>query len=189
MGWEGTGWDDNSPFVHCLTARRGAGPLLEMAVSALCNGSQEEPGVGPCCPVRRPLRCSKSPTFPTPQQYRSKRVYLSHCNHKCMHTQSQFIVMTWYSLTGISNAAPVVHNGQLQYPDHDSRSLTSSNLQSHSPLHSRLDGGAGLLLGERREAQVWLHDLEVREELLGQLVVDRRVHDHVITGDLSFVSA
>lgn len=39
---------------------------------------------------------------------------------------------------------------------------------------------ARLLLGERREAQIRLDNLEVGEELLGQLVVDRRVHDDVV---------
>ena len=40
---------------------------------------------------------------------------------------------------------------------------------------------ARLLLGERSEAQVRLHDLEVGEELLGQVVVHRRVDDDVVT--------
>lgn len=41
---------------------------------------------------------------------------------------------------------------------------------------------SGLLLGERREPEVRLHNLEVWEQLLGLLVVDARVHNDVVAG-------
>jgi len=38
-----------------------------------------------------------------------------------------------------------------------------------------------LLLWQWSESQVWLDDPEVREQLLGQFIVDRRVNNHVLT--------
>jgi hypothetical protein len=59
--------------------------------------------------------------------------------------------------------------------------FTATTPRSLSPPRlPRLDGGAGLLLGQGSESEVWLDDPEVGEQLLGLLVLDRRVDDHVV---------
>lgn len=51
------------------------------------------------------------------------------------------------------------------------------------PKSTNLFASSGLLLGQRGEPQVRLDDTEVWEELLGLLILDRRVHNHIVTGD------
>src|ERR1051326_2799483 len=59
----------------------------------------------------------------------------------------------------------------------------SDTVSPHPPSHIiSLLGRAGLVFGERGESQIWLDDPEVREELLGLIVANTRVHNHVITG-------
>lgn len=48
---------------------------------------------------------------------------------------------------------------------------------------SRLCGGRRLLLWQGSGSEVWLDDLEVREQLLCLLVLDAWVHNHIITGN------
>lgn len=50
-------------------------------------------------------------------------------------------------------------------------------------LGSAYLSSSSLLLGKRSEAEVWLDDAEVREELLGELVADAGVNNNIITGD------
>jgi hypothetical protein len=46
-----------------------------------------------------------------------------------------------------------------------------------------LNVGGGLLLWERSGSEVWLDDLELGEELLGEVVADRWVHNDIIAWD------
>jgi len=46
-----------------------------------------------------------------------------------------------------------------------------------------LDGGRGLLLWQRGEAEIRLDDAEFGEEGLGLFVLDAGVHDDVVSGD------
>lgn len=55
--------------------------------------------------------------------------------------------------------------------------LLSSSKSTH------LFASSGLLLGQRGEPQVRLDDTEVWEELLGLLILDGGVHNHIVTGD------
>lgn len=50
----------------------------------------------------------------------------------------------------------------------DALSVTTSLASTYFILH--LYSCAGLVLRQRREAKVWLHDAEVREQFLGQIV-------------------
>jgi len=50
-------------------------------------------------------------------------------------------------------------------------------------LSLHLNSSGGFLLGERSETEVWLDDAETREELLGQVVADRRVDNDIVTRD------
>lgn len=62
---------------------------------------------------------------------------------------------------------------------HPSRPIISYHIHTFF----NLDVGRGLLLWERGEAQVWLHDAELGEEGLGLVVGDGGVDDDVVSGD------
>ena len=47
-------------------------------------------------------------------------------------------------------------------------------------MRLQLNSGTGLLLRQRRRSQVWLDGFEVGEELLSQVVVDRRMDNDIV---------
>lgn len=77
------------------------------------------------------------------------------------------------------------HTPILPSPLKQTIELHPPSLPITSHLHPRLnlDVGRGLLLWERGEAQVWLHDAELREQGLGLVVGDGGVDNNVVSGD------
>lgn len=85
-----------------------------------------------------------------------------------------------------TNKQRVSHLIRLAYPPLNKTISTPSSIPSHLSPHNprlNLDVGRGLLLWERSEAQVWLHDAELGEQGLGLVVGDGGVDDDVVSGD------